>query len=410
MVGGSDMIVGVPKVTPAGYARRVRIDIDFEGGRIETLGISRSSVGGAPHSRAPLIRLSIPPDPKSPRFRQWFQFALVGARGRGASFKIVNAGDCTWAKGFTLDYAVFATDDGEAWQPIPTKFDGKVLSFRYTPTSDRSVFAYFPPFTRARTEALVALAVKAGELALQAAVTNLGAPVPLLAMGRKDRRAPALWVIAQQHPGEPMAGWFMEGFVTRLCGRDPVARSLLETASVLLVPRMNPDGCALGNHRTNAEGIDLNRQWADPEARAPEVRGVRTAMAERGVDVFLDIHGDEVIPHVFAHGTAGIPHRTAVHEARERRFAAAMLEATPDFQTEHGYPKERKGAATMGIAANYIAEQHGALAITLEMPYRWKHGPRAKRPAWTPERARRLGEDTVAALASSVSGMPATRR
>ena len=397
--------MGVPKVRPAGYAPPVRIDTDFEGARIEVLPTPNTKA-----SRGSAFRLSIRADPKSPRFRQWFMFALVGGKEKRAAFRIVNAGECTWAKGFTLDYQVFATDDGETWKPVPTKYDGKVMGFHHTPTSDRSVFAYFPPFSRARTEALVAMAVKAGELALQAAVTNLGAPVPLIAMGRKDKRAPAVWVIAQQHPGEPMAGWFMEGFVTRLCGRDPIARSLLDAASVLVVPRMNPDGCALGNHRSNAEGVDLNRQWAEPDPNAPEVRGVRTAMAERGVDVFLDVHGDEVIPHVFAHGTAGIPHRTAVHEARERRFFAAMLEATPDFQTEHGYPKERKGAATMGIAANYIAEHHGALAITLEMPYRWKHGPRMKRPAWSPERARKLGEDTVVALASSVSGMPASRR
>jgi murein tripeptide amidase MpaA len=380
----------------------VRIDTRFEGGRIETLDVGKASAW-----------LAVPADPKDPRFRQWFLFAVVGGRGKHVSLKIANAGTCTWAKGFTLGYSAFASDDSgdpAAWHPVKTTYDGETLTLRYTPKSDRTTFAYFPPFTQARVQALSKLVSRAGELVLEVATSNLGTRMPLFAMGRKDRRAPAVWVIAQQHPGEPMAGWFVEGLVSRLLRRDPAGRALLEAASVLVVPRMNPDGCLLGNHRTNAEGIDLNRQWADPKRLAPEVLGVRRAMAERGVDVFVDIHGDEVIPHVFAHGTPGIPHRTTAANARERRFFAAMLEATPAFQTKYGYPIERKGTATMGIAANFIAEEHGALALTLEMPYRWKHGPRAKRTAWTHLSAKKLGEDAVVALASSISGMLSSRR
>ena len=57
---------------------------------------------------------------------------------------------------------------------------------------------------------------------------------------------------------------------------------------------MNPDGSVLGNLRTNAAGANLNREWETPTLeRSPEVFTVREKMMETGVDLFLDIHGDE---------------------------------------------------------------------------------------------------------------------
>jgi murein tripeptide amidase MpaA len=215
-------------------------------------------------------------------------------------------------------------------------------------------------------------------------------------MGREQAKTPALWVIAQQHPGEAMAGWFMEGFIGRLCEADADAKELLGKARVFLVPRMNPDGCALGNHRSNAAGIDLNRQWASPSASAPEVSGVRLAMKARGVDVFLDVHGDETIPYVFAQGTKG-SRKSPKLAARERAFREKMLAESSDFQTEHGYPDDGPGPPNLAIAASYVAHEHRALAMTLEMPFTTCGGPTGE--DWTPERAESLGRATVSALA-----------
>src|SRR5690606_23346793 len=114
-------------------------------------------------------------------------------------------------------------------------------------------------------------------------------------------------------PGETMAEWWIEGMLERLLDPDDaVAGTLLERACFYVVPNMNPDGSRLGNLRTNAAGANLNREWQDPDpGRSPEVYHVRQKMRERGVDLCLDVHGDEGLPYNFIAGAEGTPGWTA---------------------------------------------------------------------------------------------------
>src|SRR3546814_8300226 len=82
-----------------------------------------------------------------------------------------------------------------------------------------------------------------------------------------------VWLYARQHPGETMAEWWMEGALERLTDvADPVARSLRRKARFHIVPNINPDGSFRGHLRTNAAGVNLNREWHAPSLeRSPEV-------------------------------------------------------------------------------------------------------------------------------------------
>jgi hypothetical protein len=144
-----------------------------------------------------------------------------------------------------------------------------------------------------------------------------------------------LWVIARQHPGETMASWWMEGFVNRLLDEeDPVSKKLLRRAVVHVVPNMNPDGSARGHLRTNALGANLNREWANPRVDySPEVFHVRNAMDDTGVDLMLDVHGDEAEPYCFIVGGEGTPGWDEERASTQRRFKEAYARACPDFQT-----------------------------------------------------------------------------
>src|SRR3546814_2121331 len=59
---------------------------------------------------------------------------------------------------------------------------------------------------------------------------------------------------------------------------------------------MNPDGSFRGHLRTNAAGVNLNREWHAPSLeRSPEVHHVLERMKRTGVDFAMDVHGDESI-------------------------------------------------------------------------------------------------------------------
>ena len=81
-----------------------------------------------------------------------------------------------------------------------------------------------------------------------------------------------------------MAEWWMEGALEKLTDPDdPVARVLRSECTFRVVPNMNPDGSRRGHLRTNAAGVNLNREWHAPSAeKSPEVLCVRNAMDETG--------------------------------------------------------------------------------------------------------------------------------
>ncbi len=162
----------------------------------------------------------------------------------------------------------------------------------------------------------------------------------------------------------------MEGLIDRLQSGDAEVQRLLERADFYLVPNMNPDGAFHGHLRTNAAGKDLNRAWAAPSAEeSPEVLFVQEQMAKYGVDLFLDVHGDEEIPFVFAAGCEGNPEFTPRLDRLESLFRE-RLEANGEFQSVHGYPKDAPGQANLTLACNHVGRTYDCLSLTLEMPFK----------------------------------------
>ena len=169
---------------------------------------------------------------------------------------------------------------------------------------------------------------------------------------------------------------------------------------------MNPDGAALGNLRTNAAGANLNREWLEPGIeRSPEVYFVRERMHETGVDLFLDIHGDEGLPYVFAAGTEGVPNYDARIAALEDLFKTAFQAASPDFQDEYGYPKDAAGKANLSMATAYVGNTFRCLAYTLEMPFKDNANLPDDDFGWNGQRSLRLGESILSPILAAANAL-----
>jgi murein tripeptide amidase MpaA len=197
-----------------------------------------------------------------------------------------------------------------------------------------------------------------------------------------------------------MAEWWIEGALAMLTDpADPHARALRQRCRFHVVPNCNPDGSRRGHLRTNAAGVNLNREWHEPSAdRSPEVLAIRNAMDETGVHFAMDVHGDEAIPAVFFAGFEGIPGWTEAQGEAYRRYRAILERRTPDFQTRRGYPAARPGKANLAMATNQIAERFGAVSMTLEMPFKDNDDLPDPAQGWSPERSRLLARECMAAL------------
>ena len=366
------------------------IDAAFDSGNIEVL-----SVDGA------TATLRLRKDNQSD-FCQWFHFRVADAGGCELELKICDLNGSAYPGGWP-GYRACVSEDRSWWGRAETRFDkdedGGTLTIRHAPSGDLAWFAYFAPYSLERHHDLVSEAAAGEGVAYRRLGHSLdGRPIDCLVLGEGEI---PVWLYARQHPGESMAEWWMEGALEALCdSADPVARVLRRKCRLHIVPNCNPDGSFRGHLRTNAIGVNLNREWDKPTAeRSPEVLAIRNAMDATGVRFAIDVHGDEAIAANFLAGFEGIPSWTDALGAQFRRYRAILERRSPDFQTAKGYPETAAGKANLSMSTNQLAERYGACAMTLEMPFKDNDDWPDPDQGWSPERSKLLARDCLAALA-----------
>jgi murein tripeptide amidase MpaA len=371
----------------------IKISHQFDAGAIEVLRADSPQA----------IELNLRKDSHAD-FAQWFHFRLQGARDQACAMRIMNASQATYSQGWE-NYQAVASYDREHWFRVPTSYDGKVLTITHTPECDSVYYAYFEPYSWDRHLQLLGRA----ENSPVARVQDLGSTVDGRDMNVVVVGNPAaekkVWVIARQHPGESMAEWFAEGMLEALLDRfNPVARRLLQEAVFYIVPNMNPDGSVRGNLRTNAAGANLNREWVAPSMEtSPEVFVVKKKIHETGCDLFLDIHGDEILPYVFVAGCEMLEGFTEPQLAEQQAFIEQLKLASPDFQSTHGYAAGKYREDMLKLASKYVGHTFKCLSLTLEMPFKDNAQLPDPQVGWNGARSARLGAAMLQPILQAVA-------
>lgn len=367
----------------------IQITAAFDSGNIEVLQIDGTEA-----------RLAVRKDRQS-QFFQWFHFRVSGAAGRELTLRITGLNASAYPMGWP-GYNACVSEDRHDWSRAASEWDESrdngTLTIRYRPAGEIAWFAYFAPYSMERHHDLIARIAREPDVTHRTLGTSLdGQPIDCLTLGSGVTQ---VWLYARQHPGESMAEWWMEGALEMLTdATNATARELRRRCRFHVVPNANPDGSQRGHLRTNAVGVNLNREWHSPSSeKSPEVLAIRNAMDKTGVDFAMDVHGDEAIPAVFLAGFEGIPSLKEAQLGGYNRYAELLERRTPDFQTEFGYPLARPGAGNLTMSTNQVAERYGAVAMTLEMPFKDHNPAPDARQGWSPERSSQLGRDCLGAL------------
>ena len=362
----------------------VSVSSAFDAGNIELV----EQKGG-------VVGLRIKSDPytelEKKHHMQWFALRATSAGEQPAAptkYEILNAGDVSFA-GAWEGSEVVASVDRQTWTRVEsTTYDKarKALCWEWTHTADAPsvFFAYFDLYSYERQLDLVArcaAATGAPGLRVGSLGQSLdGREMDVVTVGTGKLHA---WVIHRQHPGESQAAFFAEGLLGRLLGLetggsvDGLTQQLLRDFTWHVVPNMNPDGATRGYLRTNAGGANLNREWAPTGdydaptlARSPEVHHTLAAMDATGVDLFIDVHGDEALPFAFLAGSEGLPVWSARLKSLHGAFLGAFCRANPDMNKRFGYEPDAPQQANLAICSNQVGQRFDCLSATLEMPFK----------------------------------------
>ncbi len=108
----------------------------------------------------------------------------------------------------------------------------------------------------------------------------MGKDLPFVRIGKGEPdKKKVVVVLGRMHPPEVTGFMALQVFTENLLVKDTLSERFFDIFDIWLFPVLNPDGVDLGHWRYNANGVDLNRDWA--YFRQPEVDAVSNFILER---------------------------------------------------------------------------------------------------------------------------------
>jgi hypothetical protein len=208
---------------------------------------------------------------------------------------------------------------------------------RLKPEHDSVWIATIPPYTHSRLLALIREIERAPHVRVETMGRSVhGRDLPLITVtnfAKPDAGKKTVWLQSRQHAWESLTSFISEGAIKFVVSDDPAARELRDRCVFVFTPMLDPDGCASGGVRFNANGYDVNRHWDEVDLRdprwlkdAPEIwypkKAVRDFVASgKRVDLMVNLHNT-----IAEYLVANAP--TEAHVAPLQRFNDVLVAET----------------------------------------------------------------------------------
>jgi hypothetical protein len=305
------------------------------------------------------------------------------------------------------DIVPVISDDGEHWRPIAdATWDdrAKEATLRLQPEHESVWIAHQPPYTHSKLLRLIEQVDRCADARIEViGKTAQGRDlhqITVTAAEVDDRDKVTVWLQARQHAWESGTSYVMEGALRFVTSDDPSALALRRRVVFAFTPMVDPDGCATGQVRFNANGYDINRHWDEVDlrqkrflAQMPEIWYVKKAISShvdsgRKIHLMINLHNTETTEYL----------STMAGDAASRERIANLsdrLVRETTFRPSHG---PVLGAGRDG-SANVLHAEKGILILLMEQ--RIAKDPRTGQPPTAGDRLR-FGEQLIRIMAEVV--------
>ena len=171
------------------------------------------------------------------------------------------------------------------------------------------------------------------------------------------------WVVilGRQHPPEITGALALFPFVETLLSSSELSNYFLRKYNVLVIPNINPDGVEAGNWRSNANGLDLNRDWVDfSQVETSLINDYLQQLVSQGQKIRFAVDFHSTKSDIFY----TMPVDYGVEKAYfVRNWLAELDRQMPNFDVVLR-PGNNPG---LGVSKQYFSDKFGVHAITYEM-------------------------------------------
>ncbi len=351
----------------AGMNAQIKFSADFESGSMEKAElVKQETINGTETLTYDFYSRFDPANPARPTLApsaRWYYFKMSGVKGKEVILNVKNSDARRPYYSYdNLNWTRFSATESPDEKTIIKKYE-----------QDEVYIAYYIPYTYSRLLGRIQDWVKNEWVDLGSiGESEHGRNMPLLTITNKNGKEnkKVVYIHGRVHTSETPGTWHLERMIDQLVSDTPYASALRENTVYYILPFTNPDGVVEGMSRSNANGVNMEVNWDDPEeVTTKEVKNMRAflqgLLAKGNVDVFLNMHSQSMHQATYWVHTA--------ETSSDKFYKNLMLLANLTINDNPYFAKKDLCFSKMGsrYCEGWFWNNSGekTLAVTFETPY-----------------------------------------